>query len=90
MGSEGIRYDSDALRGDPAGAELVGLRTGDGDHGVESPKGESLEPFVCAVLPSATGETVYGGYYRHARLVAGMAANNVGSVTMCVHDTYAS
>jgi hypothetical protein len=53
------------------------LRAGDGDNGVEAAEGEPLQPFVAAVLPSATGKTVYSGYYRHARFVACVTANDV-------------
>jgi hypothetical protein len=74
---EGVGDDVEAARRNAAGAELVGLGLGDRDDGVEAPKGEPLEHFVSAILPSATGETVYGGYYRQIRLMARVAAHDV-------------
>jgi hypothetical protein len=67
----------EAARRHPARAELVGLRSRDGDDGVEPPKCESLQRFVPAVLPPATGKTVYGGYYWHVGLMARMATYDV-------------
>jgi hypothetical protein len=62
---------------DTARAKLVGLRPGDGDHCVEPAEHEPLEPFVAAVLPSATSETMYGGYYWHIRLMARMSTHDI-------------
>jgi hypothetical protein len=79
-----------ALGGYTGGSELVGLELRNGDHRVESSEHEALELFVRAVLPVATGKTVYGGYYWHSRLSARMTTHDIRSVTVCMHYVYAA
>ena len=90
MRCEGIGDDMEALVRNAAGAELIGLRSRDGDDGIESAEDESLEGFIRAVLQSATGKTVYGGYYWNFQFVPSVSAYDIRPVTMCVDDVYGS
>ena len=69
---------------------MVGLELRNGHHCVESTECDALESFVGAVLQAATGKTVYGGYYRHPRRMAGSTAYQIRSVTVCMHYVYAA
>jgi hypothetical protein len=90
MSGEGIGNDVQSLSGYAGRAELVGLELRNDDDGVESSEGEALELLVHAVLPTATGKTVYGGYYGHSRLAARMSTHDIGPVTVCMHYVYAA
>ena len=87
---KGVGNEMEAVVRNPAGAELIGLGLRDGDDGVETAEGEALEGFVGAVFQSATGKTVYGGYYRYFRFAPRVPTHDVRPVTMCVYDSYAS